>query len=68
MRAKRRNYPSDALPVLLLDMIECSFTKSLEKAAAEGMGRLTQTMIAHVCVRLSMPSAAYVIQSKIGRE
>jgi len=48
MRAKRRNYPSDTLPVLLLDMIECSFTKSLEKAAAEGMGRLTQTMIAHV--------------------
>jgi len=47
MRAKRRNYPSDTLPVLLLDMIECSFTKSLEKAA-EGMGRLTQTMIAHV--------------------
>jgi len=34
---------------------ECSFIKSLEKTAAEG-------------VRLPMPSAAYAIQSKIGCE
>jgi len=34
---------------------ECSFTKSLEKKAAEG-------------VRLPMSSAAYVTQSKVGRE